>query len=117
MRSSSPYLSRSSMSRHGLVGGGYADDMRSWCPVGLIKSVVGRESAAIGPDPEPFRYLSPKVLVGFFPGFLILGGRGVAVLFNAKFTGDLGQLVPAYDRAHEMIIAAGGAERFGELRH
>ena len=41
----------------------------------------------------------------------------MAVLLIAKFTGDLGQLVPAYDRAHEMIIAAGGAERFGELRH
>jgi hypothetical protein len=41
----------------------------------------------------------------------------VAVLLIAKFTGDLGRLVPAYDRAHEMIMAAGGAERFGELRH
>jgi hypothetical protein len=42
---------------------------------------------------------------------------GVAVLLIARFSGDVAELVRAYDRAHAMIMAAGGAEQFGELRH
>jgi hypothetical protein len=42
---------------------------------------------------------------------------GVAVLLIARFSGDVAELTRAYDRAHAMIMAAGGAEQFGELRH
>jgi hypothetical protein len=42
---------------------------------------------------------------------------GVAVLMIARFSGDVAELIRAYDRAHAMIMAAGGAEQFGELRH
>jgi hypothetical protein len=41
----------------------------------------------------------------------------VAVLLIARFSGDVAQLSLAYDRAHALIMAAGGAEKFGELRH
>jgi len=41
----------------------------------------------------------------------------VAVLLIARFSGDVAELTRAYDRAHAMIMAAGGAEQFGELRH
>ena len=41
----------------------------------------------------------------------------MAVLLIARFSGDVAELTRAYDRAHEMIMAAGGAEQFGELRH
>src|ERR1700733_9688580 len=42
---------------------------------------------------------------------------GVAVLLIARFSGDVAELTRAYDRAHAMIMAVGGAEQFGELRH
>lgn len=35
----------------------------------------------------------------------------------ARFDGDVAELKAAYDRAHAMILASGGATRFGELRH
>jgi hypothetical protein len=41
----------------------------------------------------------------------------VAVLLIARFSGDVAELTRAYDRAHAMIMAAGGTEQFGELRH
>lgn len=41
----------------------------------------------------------------------------MAVLLIARFSGDVAELTRAYDRAHEMIMAGGGAVRFGELRH
>jgi quinol monooxygenase YgiN len=41
----------------------------------------------------------------------------VAVLLIARFSGDVAELTRAYDRVHEMIMATGGAVRFGELRH
>ena len=41
----------------------------------------------------------------------------MAVLLIARFSGDVAELTRAYDRAHAMIMAAGGAEQFGELRH
>ena len=41
----------------------------------------------------------------------------MAVLLIARFSGDIAELTRAYDRAHAMIMAAGGAEQFGELRH
>lgn len=41
----------------------------------------------------------------------------MAVLLIARFDGDVAELSRAYDRAHAMIMAAGGAEQFGELRH
>jgi hypothetical protein len=41
----------------------------------------------------------------------------VEVLLIARFSGDVAQLSRAYDRAHALIMAAGGAEQFGELRH
>ena len=41
----------------------------------------------------------------------------MAVLLIARFTGDVAELSRAYDQAHAMILAAGGAEKFGELRH
>jgi hypothetical protein len=46
-----------------------------------------------------------------------VGGQGVAVLLIARFSGDVAEMARAYDRAHAMIMAAGGAEQFGELRH
>jgi hypothetical protein len=42
---------------------------------------------------------------------------GVAVLMIARFSGDVAERIRAYDRAHAMIMAAGGAEQFGELWH
>jgi hypothetical protein len=42
---------------------------------------------------------------------------GVAVLLIARFPGDVAELTRACDRAHAMIMAAGGAGQFGELRH
>ena len=41
----------------------------------------------------------------------------MAVLLIARFSGDVAELTRAYDLAHAMIMAAGGAEQFGELRH
>ena len=41
----------------------------------------------------------------------------MAVLLIARFSGDVAELTRAYDRAHAMIMAAGGAGQFGELRH
>ena len=41
----------------------------------------------------------------------------MAVLLIARFSGDVADLTRAYDRGHAMIMAAGGAEQFGELRH
>ncbi len=41
----------------------------------------------------------------------------MAVLLIARFSGDVAELTRAYDRAHAMIMASGGAARFGELRH
>jgi hypothetical protein len=41
----------------------------------------------------------------------------MAVLLIARFSGDGAELTRAYDRAHAMIMAAGGAGQFGELRH
>lgn len=41
---------------------------------------------------------------------------GVAVLLIARFSGEVAELTRAHDRAHAMIMAAGGAEQFGELR-
>jgi hypothetical protein len=42
---------------------------------------------------------------------------GVAVLLIARFSGEVAELTRACDRAHAMIMAAGGAGQFGELRH
>jgi hypothetical protein len=39
----------------------------------------------------------------------------VRALLIARFRGDVKELTRAYDRAHQMIMAAGGAP--GELRH
>ena len=39
------------------------------------------------------------------------------VLLIARFEGDLDDLVPAYDRAHALIMSRGGAVPSGELRH
>ena len=41
----------------------------------------------------------------------------MAVLLVARFSGDVAELIRAYDRGHAMIMVAGGAEQFGELRH
>jgi len=41
----------------------------------------------------------------------------VAVMLIARFEGDLGDLIPAYDRAHALIMSHGGAVPSGELRH
>lgn len=35
----------------------------------------------------------------------------------ARFDGDVGKLVQAYDRAHALIMSRGGATSLGELRH
>jgi hypothetical protein len=42
---------------------------------------------------------------------------GMAVMFIARFDGDVGQLRQAYDRAHALIMSRGGATGAGELRH
>ena len=41
----------------------------------------------------------------------------MAVLLIARFSGDVADLTRAYDHGHAMIMAADGAEQFGELRH
>jgi hypothetical protein len=41
----------------------------------------------------------------------------MAVMLIARFEGDLGDLIPAYDRAHALIMSRGGAVPSGELRH
>ena len=35
----------------------------------------------------------------------------------ARFDGDVGSLIEAYDKAHALIGERGGAGQFGELRH
>ena len=40
----------------------------------------------------------------------------MAVMLIARFEGDLDDLVPAYDRAHGLIMSRGGAVPSGELR-
>jgi hypothetical protein len=39
----------------------------------------------------------------------------VRAVLIVRFHGEVGELIRAYDRAHEVIMAAGGAP--GELRH
>ena len=41
----------------------------------------------------------------------------MAVMLIARFDGDVRELTDAYDRAHALIMARGGATRVGELRH
>ncbi len=41
----------------------------------------------------------------------------MAVMLIARFEGDVGELLQAYDRAHALVMSRGGATRFGELRH
>jgi hypothetical protein len=41
----------------------------------------------------------------------------MAVMLIARFEGDPDDLVPAYDRAHALIMSRGGAVPSGELRH
>ena len=39
----------------------------------------------------------------------------MAVLLIARFSGDVAELTRAYDGAHAMIMAVGGAKQFGDL--
>jgi hypothetical protein len=41
----------------------------------------------------------------------------MAVMLVARFDGDVTELAAAYDRAHALIMRAGGAVASGELRH
>jgi hypothetical protein len=41
----------------------------------------------------------------------------MAVMLIARFAGDVGELVEAYDKAHALIMSRGGAVPSGELRH
>jgi len=41
----------------------------------------------------------------------------MAVVLVARFPGDVGELIEAYDRAHAVIMSRGGAGPSGELRH
>ena len=41
----------------------------------------------------------------------------MAVVLVARFTGDVTELVQAYDRAHALVMSRGGAVSVGELRH
>jgi len=41
----------------------------------------------------------------------------MAVMLIARFDGDVGELIEAYDRAHALIMSRGGAVPSGELRH
>ena len=41
----------------------------------------------------------------------------MAVVLIARFDGDVGELMEAYDRAHATIMRRGGAVGAGELRH
>jgi hypothetical protein len=41
----------------------------------------------------------------------------MAAMLIARFDGDVRQLAGAYDRAHSLIMARGGATGVGELRH
>jgi len=41
----------------------------------------------------------------------------MAVMLIARFVGEPAELIPAYDRAHALIMSRGGAVPSGELRH
>jgi hypothetical protein len=41
----------------------------------------------------------------------------MAVMLIARYEGELDELLPAYDRAHGLIMSRGGAVPSGELRH
>jgi hypothetical protein len=43
--------------------------------------------------------------------------RDGPVMLVARFDGDVGELLAAYDRGHALIMSRGGAVPFGELRH
>jgi hypothetical protein len=79
-----------------------------------IRSVVPKsahgDSGRYGPSARAVRRLATAA--SYRPEV-----TGVAVLLIARFSGDVADLTRAYDRAHAMIMAAGGAGQFGELRH